>query len=111
MDELTTQASLLNSKHKKEMSTKVDELRVINQLKLEKNLACIQGIQSKVSEIITVMLYLPLENDCYIDLSFQSENSLNTPGLNISTGHWTMSGKKSSNVRRKLLPNGHSCLV
>ena len=63
-DELTAQASLLNSKHKEEISTKVDELRVNNQLQLERNLACIQGIQSKVSEIITVMLYLPLQNNC-----------------------------------------------
>ena len=30
-------------------------------------------------------------------------------GLNIITENWTMSGKKSSYVRRKLLHNGHSC--
>ena len=29
--------------------------------------------------------------------------------LNISTGHWTISGRKSSYVPRKLLHNGHSC--
>ena len=30
------------------------------------------------------------------------------PGLNISTGDQTTSGKKLSYVRRKLLHNGHS---
>lgn len=64
MDELNAQASLLNSKHKEEISAKVDEVRVNNQLQLEKNLARVQGIQSKVSEIITVILYLPQDNDC-----------------------------------------------
>lgn len=64
MDELNAQASLLNSKHKEEISAKVDEVRVNNQLQFEKNLARIQGIQSKVSEIITVILYLPQDNDC-----------------------------------------------
>ena len=31
------------------------------------------------------------------------------PGLNFSTRHWTMPGKKSSYVRRKLFHNRHSC--
>ena len=37
-----------------------------------------------------------------------SANSTNA-GLNISTEHRTMSCKKSSYVRRKLLYNAHSC--
>ena len=33
------------------------------------------------------------------------------PCLDISTGHRTMSGKKTSYVRRKLLHSGHNCLA
>lgn len=36
---------------------------------------------------------------------------LNTSGLNISTRHQTVSGKKSSFLRRRLLYNEHSCSV
>lgn len=35
----------------------------------------------------------------------------NTSGLNISTTHQTVSGKKSSFLRRRLLYNEHSCSV
>ena len=42
-------------------------------------------------------------------LSFQNSFSYYVASLNISTGHWTISGKKSSYVQQKLLHNGHSC--
>lgn len=52
MDELSTQASNLISKHQNELNKKVTELREANQLQLEKNLACIHGIQNKISEVV-----------------------------------------------------------
>ena len=39
------------------------------------------------------------------------QNAPVTARLNISTGHETMSDKKSNYVQRKLFHNGHSCRV
>ena len=40
---------------------------------------------------------------------YSIQNQRRTPGLNISTGCWTVTGKKSSYVRRKLIHNRQSC--
>ena len=59
--------------------------------------------------------HFALEIECNLLLrsvrAFQNKNSEQSLGLNISTGHRTMTDKKPSCVRRNLLHNGHSYAV
>ena len=60
------------------------------------------------AQILTKKDVLPRITSINTISDFSVRNSILT-GLNISTGHWIMSSKKSSYVRRKVLHIGHSC--
>ena len=60
------------------------------------------------AKILTKKNVLPRITSINTISDFSVRNSVLT-GLNISTGHWIMSSKKSSYVRRKALHIGHSC--
>lgn len=53
-DELASQATDLNTKHQTELDSKLTEQRNIYEGELEKNVACINGIQSKVGDVVDI---------------------------------------------------------